>query len=165
MWRCWKRVLQFWRWNKSKNTGLQKLIITLTEWNDWPTKRMKFSNDRSPVVSQEELSAEEGKGLGRGFSVQESRLRLAPGCTGPRGQPQCAHRHGMTSAWEAKAQVGGVAISMQSSSNCLSPSSLSGGTSLGIGAHMLLKVLVIFSFASRRWNTGYKTMTGNCLSG
>ena len=46
----------------------------------------------------------------------------------------------------------------------LSIRDLSGGTSLWTGKHVLFRVLVISSFASRRWNTSSKTVTCNSLS-
>lgn len=59
-----------------------------------------------------------GQRAGIGFSVQEPQLRPAAACRGPKGQLRCGHRLFMTSAWETVAQVGRVAVSMQSFSNC-----------------------------------------------
>lgn len=70
----------------------------------------------------------------------------------------------MASAWEAEAQVGEVAISHSPPTTALSIRDLSGGTSLRTGKHVLLRVLVISSFASRRWNTSSETVTCNSLS-
>lgn len=51
---------------------------------------------------------------------------------------------------EPEAQVGEVAISHSAPTTALSSGDLPGGTSLGTGKHVLLRVLVISSFASRR---------------
>ena len=84
-------------------------------WNE--TLRMKFSNDRSLMASQEERSSEEGEGLEEALLFQNLGSGWSPATWGW-GAATAGTWTLVASAWETEAQVAEVAISTQSSNSC-----------------------------------------------